>query len=216
MQNAIQHNDLSQLVYERLKEMIESGALAPGQKLVQEKLAAALGVSRTPLLKALQSLEYEMLVESIPRRGMYVRQISMQEMIDVYDCREAVESMALKLAIERATDGEILKMKKIFEPFIHTTSIDATKYRKADELFHDLIIDLSKNPVLKKMSQVSDIHKRVYQYGLIRPPEETLAEHIRIVDAIMNRDFTTADHELRNHIGFSREKLAQHQKKKST
>ena len=81
MQNVIQHNNLSRPVYERLKGMIANGMLSPGQKLIQEKLATEFGVSRTPLLKALQSLEHEMLVESIPRRGIYVRQISMQEMI---------------------------------------------------------------------------------------------------------------------------------------
>lgn len=209
MQNIIRHSDLSKPVYDRLKEMIEKGELSPGQKLIQEKIATALGVSRTPLLKALQILEHEMMVESIPRRGMYVREISMEEMIDVYDCREAVESMAVRLVIERATDAELLKLKKIFEPFVQSPLIDVKKYRKADEKFHDMIIDLSKNPVLKKMSNVSDIHKRVYQYGLIRSPEETLLEHVQIVEAIMNRNLETADRELRNHIGLSRKKLVQ-------
>jgi len=139
LRNTIEHSELSQPVYQRLKEMIVNGSLLPGQKLKQEKLAAELGVSRTPLLKALQSLEHEMLVESIPRRGMFVKEISAQEIIDVYDCREAVESMALRLAIERATDAEILKMKKIFEPFSDTDKIDVKKYQKADENFHDLI-----------------------------------------------------------------------------
>ncbi len=207
MRNTIEHSELSQPVYQRLKEMIVNGSLLPGQKLKQEKLAAELGVSRTPLLKALQSLEHEMLVESIPRRGMFVKEISAQEIIDVYDCREAVESMALRLAIERATDAEILKMKKIFEPFSDTDKIDVKKYQKADENFHDLIIDLSKNPVLKKMSQMSDIHKRVYQYGLVRQPEETLSEHMNIVNAVLSRDFEAADRALRNHIGLSRKKL---------
>jgi DNA-binding GntR family transcriptional regulator len=209
MKNIIHHDDLSKPVYDRLKEMIEKGMLPPGQKLIQEKLAASLGVSRTPLLKALQSLEYEMLVESIPRRGMYVKQISAEEMINVYDCREAVECMAVRLVIERASDAEILKLKKIFEPFIKTASIDPDKYRKADEQFHDMIIDLSKNPILKKMSNVSDIHKRVYQFGLIRSPEDTLIEHIRIAEAILNRDQEMAYLELRNHIGRSRKKLSE-------
>lgn len=209
MQKIIQHNDLSKPVYDRLKEMIERSELVPGQKLLQEKLAAELGVSRTPLLKALQVLEHEMLVESIPRRGMYVKQISTQEIIDVYDCREAVECMALKLLISRASDLEINKLKKCFEPFLSTTTIDEEKYRKADERFHDLIIDLSYNPVLKKMSSVSDIHKRVYQFGLVRSPEETLIEHVDIVEGVMERNLKKADEALRNHIGLSRKILTE-------
>ncbi len=209
MKNLIRHDDLSKPVYDRLKAMIENGALSPGQKLIQEKLAATLGVSRTPLLKALQSLEYEMLVESIPRRGMYVKQISTEEMINVYDCREAVECMAVRLVIERASDAEIQKIKKVFEPFINADIIDPAKYRKADEQFHDMIIDLSKNPILKKMSNVSDIHKRVYQFGLIRSPEDTLNEHVRIAQAIVSRNQEIAVKELKNHIGLSRLKLTE-------
>ncbi len=207
MQNTIQHDSLSQPVYDRLKKMIQDGKLSPGQKLLQEKLAAELGVSRTPLLKAFQRLEHEMLVESIPRKGMYVKNISPEEMLYVYECREAVESMAIRLLIDRATDAEIAKLANIFSPFKKQNTIDIEAYRKADEKFHDMIILLSKNPVLKRMSKVSDIHKRVYKFGLVRPPEETMAEHISIVEAIKNRDAAAADRELRNHISLSKEKI---------
>jgi len=54
---------------------------------------------------------------------------------------------------------------------------------------------------------MSDIHKRVYQYGLVRQPEETLSEHMNIVNAVLSRDFEAADRALRNHIGLSRKKL---------
>lgn len=207
MQNPVQHDDLSKPVYDRLKEMIGNGTLAPGQKLIQEKLATELGVSRTPLLKALQYLEHEMLVESIPRRGMYVKEISIPEMIQVYECREALECMAVRLAIERATDVEIGRLQKIFDPFTEAAEIDAEKYRRADERFHNLIIDMARNPVLKKMSRLSSIHQRVYMLGLLRPPEQTMAEHQRIVGAIADRDVDAADREMRNHILLSRRQL---------
>jgi DNA-binding GntR family transcriptional regulator len=207
MQNFILHNDLSTPVYKRLKEMIEQGELQPGQKLIQEKLAANLGVSRTPLLKALQNLEYEMLVESVPRRGMYVRQISTQEMIDVYDCREAIESMAVKLLIDRAEEKELEALKAIFEPFLMLNKIDTGYYAKADEKFHNMIIQLSGNPLLKKMSGLSEIHKKVYRFGLVRSPNDTLLEHEQIVAAIIKRDYKKADQEIRNHIDLSRKVL---------
>lgn len=207
MGNFVQHDELSKPVYDRLKEMIENGTLSPGQKLVQEKLASALGVSRTPLLKALQNLEHEMLVESIPRRGMYVKKISLPEMVQVYECREAVECMAVRLAIARATKAEILKLKGIFDPFAGAEKIEVEKYRRADEKFHDLIIDLSQNPVLKKMYLLSNLQQRVYQLGLLRPPEETLVEHQQIITAIYNRDVEAADRAMRNHISLSRKKL---------
>ncbi|UXX79082.1 GntR family transcriptional regulator [Reichenbachiella carrageenanivorans] len=215
MQKIIQHSDLSKPVYQELKSMIQEGRLLPGQKLIQEQLAVQLGVSRTPLLKALQHLEHEMLVESIPRRGMYVREISVKEMIDVYDCREAVECLAVKLIIERSSDEELAELLQVFAPFEGIAHIDADKYRKADERFHDLIIELSKNPVLKRMSGVGDVHKRVYQFGLIREPKDTLAEHMKILAAISSRDVARAVHEIRNHIALSKNILLEKQKSKN-
>lgn len=214
MQKIIQHSDLSKPVYHELKNMIQDGRLLPGQKLIQEQLAVQLGVSRTPLLKALQHLEHEMLVKSIPRRGMYVREISVKEMIDVYDCREAVECLAVRLLIERSSDEDMAELLQIFGPFEGALTIDVDKYRKADERFHDLIIELSQNPVLKRMSGVGDVHKRVYQFGLIREPKETLAEHIKILTAISARNIDGAVCEIRNHIALSKNILMKKQNSK--
>ena len=81
----IEYTDLSQPIYKRLKEMIRNGELKQGEKIVQEKIAEELGVSRTPLMKALLALENEYLVESIPRRGMYLRVLDYKEIIDIYN-----------------------------------------------------------------------------------------------------------------------------------
>ncbi|MFY0606574.1 MAG: GntR family transcriptional regulator [Cyclobacteriaceae bacterium] len=200
----IQQHDLSKPVYDHLKKMIEKGQLVPGQKLVQEDLARQLGVSRTPLLKALQSLEHEMLVQSIPRRGMYVKDVTLEEMIDVYDCREGIECTAIRLVIERSSDAEIKKFRPIFQPFYESESIDGKKYGMADEQFHDLIISLSKNSILQRMSTLSNIHKRVYVYGLIRPPKETLREHLDMIEAIESRDVKKAIQAVKAHIELSK------------
>lgn len=204
MSKIVQHTDLSKPVYEILKKMIRSGELKPGQKLVQEQLAQQLGVSRTPLLKALQSLEHEMLVESIPRRGMYVKEVSLEEMIHVYECREAIEGMAVRLLISRATKNEIQKLAHLFDDFESTDAIDQEKYSQADERFHDMIIKLSKNPVLAKMSSVSQIHKRVYEFGLVRVPTDTLSDHKKIIAAILEHNADEAENQLRRHISQSK------------
>src|ERR1700748_1369212 len=108
--------------------MILSDELIPGQKIVQEKIAKQLGVSRTPLLKALQMLEYEMLVESIPRRGMFVKQMDWQEMVEVCDGRECLEGMAVNLLTENKNTAVLQKLQKLMEPFL-SGEIDVAKYR---------------------------------------------------------------------------------------
>lgn len=203
----IRHPDLSRTVYEQIKKMIDRGELAPGQKLKQEELALRLGVSRTPVLKALQSLEHEYMVESRPRRGMYVRALSLEEMVHVYECREGVELMAVRLAAERASDRALRSLDRIFARFTDTENISGERYREADEQFHNQLIELAGNPVLRRMSSVSDIHRRVYSYGLVRPPAETLEEHRRITAALIRRDPDAAEKEIRSHIRRSREKL---------
>ena len=203
----IEHVDLSSRVYERLKEMILTGEIGPGEKIVQEKLANAVGVSRTPLLKALQMLEHEMLVESIPRRGMYVKQMGPREILDAFDCREGIEGIATRLTTERASDQEIAALRTLFEPFVGMDNIPLNQYQKADQKFHGGLINLSHNAIIKRMEVVGNIHIISYNRGLIRGPQETLSEHFAILDAIRDRNADLAEQCLRQHLRKSRNKI---------
>jgi DNA-binding GntR family transcriptional regulator len=205
----IQHSDLSIPVYKKLKEMIISNELKPGEKLLQEKLASRLGVSRTPLLKALQMLEYEFLVESIPRRGMVVKKLSVEEMCDIYDVREGMETVAVRLTSERLTEKQLRQLGSIWKPFINQVSIDYEKYRIADDRFHALLLEFSNNKMLQKIYSQSLVQLRVEQMGLMRPPQETLPEHLAIVDAIEKKDAIRAVNELRNHLQKSKALIKQ-------
>lgn len=196
----IQHSDLSIPVYEKLKEMILGKELKPGEKLLQEKLAVRLGVSRTPLLKALQMLEYDFLVESVPRRGVFVKKPSLQEMTDIYEVREGIEAVAVRLTTERITEKQLRRLKSIWEPFGGQGTISYDKYRKADDKFHALLLEFSGNKILQKMYSHSQVQLRVEQMGLMRPPEETLPEHLAMVRAIEAGDAELAEKELKNHL----------------
>lgn len=207
MMNKIEHVDLSRRVYGRLKEMILTGELNPGEKIVQEKLAQAIGVSRTPLLKALQMLEHEMLVESVPRRGIYVKEMDDSEIIDAFDCREGLEGIAVRLATERATEREIQELKALFEPFRTMREIPIGRYQKNDQRFHSALITLSSNAIIKRIEVVGNIHIISYNRGLIRGPEETLAEHFSILDAIEERNGDLAEQRLREHLRLSRDRV---------
>jgi len=196
----IQHSDLSLPVYKEIREMILKNELAPGEKLLQEKLAAQLGVSRTPLLKALQMLEYDFLVESIPRRGMFVKKLSIEEMRDIYDVREGIESVAVRLVAERIIDKQLRQLKNIWNPFLNNTHIDIEKYRKADDGFHALLLQFSANKMLQKLYSHSLLQVRVEQMGLMRAPEETLPEHLAILKAIETGNADLAEKEMKKHL----------------
>jgi DNA-binding GntR family transcriptional regulator len=196
----IQHTDLSIPVYNKLKNMITSNELKPGEKLLQEKLAARLGVSRTPLLKALQMLEFDFLVESIPRRGMFVKKLSVEEMREIYDVREGIETVAVRLASERITERQLQQLKAVWKPFEGQQVIDVEKYWKADDKFHALLLMYSQNKMLQKIYSHSLVQFRVEQIGLMRAPQDTLPEHLAILQALEAGDAEKAVTEIRNHI----------------
>lgn len=196
----IYHSDLSIPVYEKLKEMILSNELHPGEKLLQEKLAIQLGVSRTPLLKAMQMLEFDFLVESIPRRGMFVKKLTVEDMKEIYEVREGIESVAVSLVVDRIDQSQVQQLKNIWSPFLKQQPINRKKYQKADDRFHAMLLEFSGNKILKKTYTSSLIQARIVQMGIMRPPEETLPEHIQLVEAIENRNHKQADKILKTHL----------------
>ncbi len=203
----IEYTDLSQPIYKRLKEMIRNGELKQGEKIIQEKIAEELGVSRTPLMKALLALENEYLVESIPRRGMYLRVLDYKEIIDIYVCREALEGMAARLLANRKDASSIKQLKACFTPFLNKERIDMNAYAEADEKFHSLLIKLTGNAPLDNIYFFSNIHDKVVGHGLVRTPDETLQEHFKIIDAIEGGNPDKAEKLVREHINKSKELL---------
>lgn len=204
----IEHSDLSYPVYRQIREMILRNELKPGEKLLQEKLANQLGVSRTPLLKALRMLEHEFLTESIPRRGMFVKKLSVQEMKEIYEVREAFECMAIRLAAGIITPAQLDRLKKLWKPFTGKTKIDPAAYRNADDTFHALLFDFSGNNTLKKAYNLTFVHTRIVQMGLMRPPAETLSEHLEMIDALEKGDPERAARIMSSHITNSKEHIS--------
>lgn len=211
--DTIKHSDLSKPIYLKLKEMIFNGELKQGEKIVQEKIAESLGVSRTPLMKALLALENDYLVESIPRRGMFLRSWDEKEIIDIYICREALEGMAARLLATRKDEKVIKQLKDCFVTFSSKNDIDIDAYAKADEEFHSLLIKLTGNAPMDKMYFFSNIHHKIIGHGLVRPPEETLNEHFKIIKAIESGNPDEAEKYAREHIKKSKELLITKNKK---
>ena len=164
----IEHKNISQPIYLKLKEMILNGELKQGEKIIQEKIAELLGVSRTPLMKALLTLENEYLVESVPRRGMYVKAFDKKEIIDIYICREAIEGMAARLLAYLKDDKIVAQLENCFTPFQSGNKINIEAYSRADEKFHSLLIKLTENAPLDKIYFFGKIHDKVIGHGLVR------------------------------------------------
>jgi len=196
----LEHVELVDRIYDRIKQMIYNQELKPGQKLIQEKLAKELGVSRSPLLKALQQLESEFLVEKKPRRGMYVRSLSIGEIVDVFQVRSVIEGLSARLATQHIQRKDIVYLRSLFHPFTNRKRINDEEYALADRAFHSKIMALSENALIFKLESLSHMHLKAYQAGLLRPPQETLPEHLAIIDALEQQQGKKAEKLMRLHI----------------
>jgi len=200
-----EHGNLDQKVYEILKNMIIERQILPGKKIPQEKLAQELGISRTPLVSALKFLEHEKLVESKPRRGYFVRLFSREEMVSIFELREVLEGLAAKRAAANISDKEIQILNGFFKAFAESTDItDFKAYAKEDRRFHNFVTEIGAKEFLKSILQTYNFITASYQYlsseGLVRPPNDTIEEHLAIIRAIGDRDPEAAEELTRQHL----------------
>jgi len=209
----LQHQNLDQQAYVLLKEMITQRKLLPGEKIRQEQLARDLGISRTPLVSALKYLEREKLVEAKPRRGFFVRHFSLKEMVSIFELREVLEGLAARRAATHIDAVQIKTLKTFFSEFSDLKEISDTRgYAQEDRRFHIFVTEVGSKEFLKSILQSYNIISFSYQVvtseGLVRPPEETIREHLTIIDAICRKDPEAAEKRMRQHFQATIERLA--------
>ncbi|WP_194775368.1 GntR family transcriptional regulator [Pararhodonellum marinum] len=201
----IKNDELGLQAYRELKKMIVSGQLAPGEKIVQEKLAARMGISRTPLRVALQMLEAENLIEPKSKAGYQVKLMDDSEILEIFDCRIALEATAAGLLAKNIGGKDLEKLKGFFEPYLDKKTFSLATYKKDDSNFHHFIIAKCGNKFLEKLFQQGNLITYIERIGLIRPPEETLQEHLDIVHAILSRDPVQAESAMKLHLAKSKQ-----------
>lgn len=208
----ITSNELGIQAYQAVKAMILSRELKPGEKIIQDKLAEELGISRTPLRSALEKLEAESLVESLPRRGMIVKTLTPNEIIEIYECRMALEETAIKLICEKDASSFVEQAKSLFAPFQNKSTFSQKEYQEADLKFHELIISSCGNTRLHKIFMLGNLLNAIDQIGLVRSSQETLVEHNLIIDAVASKNAEKAAQFMHDHLAHSK-KLIKNQHK---
>jgi DNA-binding GntR family transcriptional regulator len=208
------HVNLDQKAYGQLKTMILDQDLKSGSKIYQEKLAEDLGISRTPLVNALKKLEQEHLITAIPRKGFYVREFSKDELVYIFELREVLEGLAARRASLRISNGQIQQFQHLFTALkTSDASGNVEKYAKEDRRFHHFLIKIGGDDLLSNMLETYSVITFSYlvkfRGGLVRPPGETLPEHLAIIEAIIRKDPEMAEQSVRLHFKRSREKLIQ-------
>ena len=211
LDSKVQAQSLVDVVAERIEAAIISGALEPGSRLSEQALATSLGVSRGPLREAIRRLEGRKLLERTPNIGVRVAALSLTDLNETLQIREALESLACALAAQNMTDAEIAALEKLLEGHGRQKSVqDGTGYyqESKDFDFHFRIVTGSRNERLSQML-LGDLYYllRVYRYKSSTKPGramEALQEHKAIVAALRKRDPAAAEAAMRDHLRHAR------------
>jgi DNA-binding GntR family transcriptional regulator len=191
-------------IYDKVKNLIINYQIRPDEQLNEVELANSLGVSRTPLREVLNRLVAEKLLNFIPRRGFFNRQLDPQSIYDLFEVRGGIESIGIRLATERATDEEIKTLVK----FWGQVCADAQNHTPADlvtldEEFHIRVVTLSRNSELIRI--LKNVNDRLHYLRLIymdtaERREGTYTQHDAILAALQQRDADDASRLMLGHI----------------
>lgn len=190
-----------EFVANRLREAILRGDLVPGERLDENALAAALGVSRTPIRSALRALAAESLVELHPHRGAIVNELSPDELNEVYLVRVILEGTAARLAAPRMDDERIAVLAALVE------ELDATdepeQWLAINNQFHATIYQAANRPrmlsIIEYVRNISTPYIRQF-VELREHMESSRDDHRRILEACRKRDGELAELEIRKHL----------------
>ncbi|MCC6867232.1 MAG: GntR family transcriptional regulator [Burkholderiales bacterium] len=192
--------------YAALKRMITDADIYahPEEiRLDEKQLSAALGVSRTPIREAMTLLEQEGFLRTEPRRGIFIVRKTKREIIEMIQMWAALESMAARLATTSATDAEIAGLRRLFDEFRTEAPADhLEEYSDANIAFHQAIMRLSKSPLMTRTTDNLFVHVRAIRKMTISQKDRaarSIADHMRIIDALEKRDTELAERLVRQH-----------------
>lgn len=192
---------LSVVVYENLKSAIVSGELEPGTRLTETAVSEQMNVSSTPVREAFSRLASEGLIKIIPYRGAIVQEYTSQEILEVYQCREALEVKSIELAVDHIDEKGIIQLKKLLKK--SKDAADYTKFVEINTEMHGVFFEYAKNDTLFKLfNQIQDVilnNRNVSSYNDVRK-EEIYEEHKMIISALEDKDKERAKVAMANHI----------------
>jgi DNA-binding GntR family transcriptional regulator len=192
---------LSDVAYDALLDRMLSQELPPGSLLQERVLGESLQISRTPIREALARLEAEGFVTRHAGRLLIVREIPVQELMQIFHVRGMLEVEAIGLATNRITEDRLQTLRNLFETQMHGPIPDDGNHWDADDLLHGSIADASGNAVLAEM--VRGLRRKTRMFSLRRMPDRFLPgsiEHLAIIDSLIDRNEMAARRAMTLHL----------------
>ncbi|MCP4404015.1 MAG: GntR family transcriptional regulator [bacterium] len=191
-------------VYQNLKQKIIQEELLPRQWLVERELSEQYGISRTPVREVLRKLVADGFLELKPAKGYVVKELSLKEIIETFQAREAVEGMLVKFACQR---GDEQFFERVAELRRQLEELDIDRNEKAGVVIgselHDLIAETAKNSVLfefyQKLKNLAAITRNITKKS-VNIEHHSKDEHLELMKAIEAKDSEKGEQCMRKHL----------------
>ncbi len=195
----------SDLVYDHIKRLVLNGRLLPGERILEDEIAAALHVSKTPVREALNKLGSDCLVESKGRNGTYVAKMPDGEVVALYEARLIVEPPLARWAAEKAKPAQILLLEQCLESQRRAfREADNETFLEQDRCFHEQIACVADNPIMLEVRR--GISNRIALLQALsflsrqRNTSTAVSEHEKVLQAIKHHDGPKAAEMMYAHI----------------
>jgi DNA-binding GntR family transcriptional regulator len=196
------HLPLRDQVLMELRRRIVNGDYKPGDRLTEDRLAEDFGVSRNPVREALRVVEQEGFVVMVPRRGAFVASPDATAIADLFAVRERLETLAARLAAERATADDVAALRVLLESARRATERGAlSEVAKLNTQLHLRVIEASGNRWLYSIASSIYLHVQwVFRMGVADRAPHSWSEHIRLIEAIAGGRPDDAEELARSHV----------------
>jgi len=191
-------------VYNAVRKDVLNGRIAPGERIVEARVAREINTSRTPVREALHMLEREGLLEAIPRVGYRVKQIDLDEMEDLCEMRNINEALAARWAIDRISAKELDALENCVKKAEETVlNGEPELYVEYDSQFHEILAHASGSQRLFELCQILCRHMLRYRIEGLRNADTAMRsnlEHRKILNCIKNKDKEGVDSAVKKHL----------------
>jgi len=195
---------LSDRAYTQLKRLILSRPIGADEALSERGLATQLSMSRVPVREAIKTLESEGILIVLPRRGIHVRRLTIEQVCELYEIREALEGMAARLCAERGSHEAMRACRRKLERLAQARPIDHPAIQRSSAAFHRMLFQLCGNAQLRDMYRAIEpqiaLNLRLTALHAHDRIEQAVHEHIAVAKAIEAGDARRAELLTRRHM----------------
>ena len=204
LNSTIDVTNINEKIYDWLKKRIINCTYPPGHKLNVRQLRKDLGVSQTPIKDALFRLAGEGLIEISSRKGTYVKEVTDQDIAEIYDTRLILESGAGEIIAKRITDEQIKELEGFYKATLRTDAdADYRIFMERESEFHLAIMRYTNNSKLISIYKQLNAHMQSVRFsygGRVKRLPNTNQEHENILKALKKRDPVKAKEAIKNHL----------------